>query len=120
MGLESCRRELSGIPKAIKEKPATHMLSLITAFSSDVQAYVRGGSETSRLIHDNRGAYGALKIAIRRTAPDFLPFLPTEPRGDFVNSLDDGEEDLLTDDCAKPFNLLDMRRHINKFVICVP
>lgn len=108
-------RELATIPVAIEEEPATHMLTLITGLSTEVDTYVQGKSDASRLVHDNRTTYGALKIAIRRTAPNFIPLLKRDPRAKvFVNSLEDGEEDLLDEPGLKHFDLTDMRKHIQE------
>ncbi|KAF5339054.1 hypothetical protein D9758_014124 [Tetrapyrgos nigripes] len=102
-----------------KRKPATHMLNLISAFAGQVQQYVKGGVHLTQLIHEHRDAYKDLKIAIRRTAPNFVPCLPKESRPAFPNCLEEEEDDLdgLTMSNEKrAFNLADMRLHISNSI----
>lgn len=118
---EACERELSTLPKPIGGEPATYMLGLVTSFVNDVEHYVRGGPAAGHLIHENRTAFANFKTAIRRTAPNFLPYPNANkntPR--FQNFLGEGEDEgpaegLLSD--MQPFNLADMRKHIQKFVL---
>ncbi|PBK78407.1 hypothetical protein ARMSODRAFT_947314 [Armillaria solidipes] len=112
--LEECRTELTTIPTAINEEPATYMLKLVTSFSAEVQSLVRGRSDASRLIQDNRKAFKDLKIAIRRTAPNFVPVEDDQPRPAMVNSLEDGEEEVLAPELStdEPFTLTGMKSHI--------
>ncbi|KAK0239883.1 P-loop containing nucleoside triphosphate hydrolase protein [Armillaria nabsnona] len=112
--LEECRAELTTIPTAINEEPATYMLKLVTSFSAEVQSLVRGRSDASRLIQENRQAFKDLKIAIRRTAPNFVPVEDDQPRPVMVNSLEDGEEEVLAPELStdEPFTLTDMKSHI--------
>ncbi|KAK0196875.1 P-loop containing nucleoside triphosphate hydrolase protein [Armillaria mellea] len=112
--LEECRAELTTIPTAINEEPATYMLKLVTSFSAEVQSLVRGRSDASRLIQENRKAFKDLKIAIRRTAPNFVPVEDDQPQPAMINSLEDGEEELLAPELStdEPFTLTDMKSHI--------
>ncbi|KAG7448030.1 P-loop containing nucleoside triphosphate hydrolase protein [Guyanagaster necrorhizus] len=112
--LETCRTELTTIPTAINEEPATYMLKLVTSFSTEVQSLVRGRSNATHLIHENRQAFKDLKIAIRRTAPNFVPMEDGQPQPAMVNSLEDGEEEVLAPELStdEPFTLTDMKRHI--------
>ncbi|KAK0463897.1 P-loop containing nucleoside triphosphate hydrolase protein [Desarmillaria tabescens] len=114
--LEECRTELTTIPTAINEEPATYMLKLVTSFSTEVQSLVRGRSDASRLIHENRQAFKDLKIAIRRTAPNFVPVEDDQPQPVMVNSLEDGEEEDLAPELNtdEPFTLTAMKRHIQR------
>ncbi len=90
------------------------MLKLVTSFSAEVQSLVRGRSDASRLIQENRQAFKDLKIAIRRTAPNFVPVEDDQPRPVMVNSLEDGEEEVLAPELStdQPFTLTDMKSHI--------
>jgi hypothetical protein len=118
--LELCNKELAHLPQRIEMEPATYMLGLVTSFVKDIERYVQGGPAAGRLIHENREAYGVFKQAIRRTAPNFLPY----PKADrttsqFQNYLGEGEDEgpeegLLSD--MQPFTLSDMRKHIKKSV----
>ncbi|KAK0503501.1 P-loop containing nucleoside triphosphate hydrolase protein [Armillaria luteobubalina] len=112
--LEECWAELTMIPTAINEEPATYMLKLVTSFSAEVQSLVRGRSDASRLIQENRKAFKDLKIAIRRTAPNFVPVEDDQPQPAMINSLEDGEEELLAPELNtdKLFTLTDMKSHI--------
>ncbi|KAF5317462.1 hypothetical protein D9758_018043 [Tetrapyrgos nigripes] len=117
--LEATCEELNRLPKALEEEPATHMLNLISAFAGQVQQYVKGGVHLTQLIHEHRDAYKDLKIAIRRTAPNFVPCLPKESRPAFPNCLEEEEDDLdgLTMSNEKrTFNLADMRLHISNSI----
>ncbi|KAK0210987.1 P-loop containing nucleoside triphosphate hydrolase protein [Desarmillaria ectypa] len=98
--LDECCTELTTIPTAINEEPATYMLKLVSLLS--------------RLIHENRQAFKDLKIAIRRTAPNFVPVEDDQPQPAMVNSLEDGEEEVLAPELStdEPFTLTDMKRHI--------
>lgn len=72
--LNACGKELQSLPAPISAEPATYMLGLVTSFVGDVQQYVQGGPDASRLIHENRQAFADFKFSIRRTAPNFLPY----------------------------------------------
>ncbi|KAJ7590319.1 P-loop containing nucleoside triphosphate hydrolase protein [Mycena floridula] len=129
--LEETERNLSQLPQpllASDEEPATCMLRLITGFADDIRQYVRGDNgltvfsnqssfRPSKLIQQNRVAYGILKTDIRKTAPNFVPWHDSELKKankTFINSLEDGEEDMLMDAIKEgdPFTLTAMRAHI--------
>lgn len=115
--LENCRIELAKIPPAVHQEPSTHVLQLLTEFSSDIRGVVQGRSDASSLIQENRAAFRALKIAIRSTAPNFVPAHKSDPdQPASILSLDDDDDDirLVTERPKSRFNLSDMRHHINK------
>jgi hypothetical protein len=118
--LGQCKEDLKQIPKPIGMEPAAFMLNLITALNDEVQQYVRGGTNTAQLIHENRAAFVTLKSAIRCTAPNFTPFVDaTRHTIKFENSLGEGDGESPTEgliSTGKPFYLNDMRVHIEKFV----
>ncbi|KAJ7593810.1 P-loop containing nucleoside triphosphate hydrolase protein [Mycena floridula] len=125
--LEETERNLSQLPQpllATDEEPATCMLRLITGFADDIRQYVRGDNRLavssnqstfrpSKLIQENRVAYGILKTEIRKTAPNFVPWQDSELKKankTYINSLEDGEEDMLME--GDPVTLTAMRAHI--------
>lgn len=118
--LATCEQELAVLPKPIDAEPATYMLGLVTSFVNDVERYVRGGPAAGRLIHENRAAFATFKQAIRRTAPNFRPYVTADQTTvHFQNYLGEGEDEgpedgLLSD--MQPFTLTDMQKHIQKSV----
>ncbi|THU97629.1 hypothetical protein K435DRAFT_753802 [Dendrothele bispora CBS 962.96] len=108
--------ELARIPHKVEEEPATYMLNLLTGFAGEFQQYVKGSAETAKLIQQHRDAYKVLKIAIRRTAPNFMPCLPKETRVPFTNSLEEDENDrdgLMMSNEKKALYLTEMRLYID-------
>ncbi|KIK58162.1 hypothetical protein GYMLUDRAFT_45362 [Collybiopsis luxurians FD-317 M1] len=115
--LSLCREELSQIPPPITEEPATHLLSLITAFCSEFQTLVHGRADAAELIRAHRQSYGELKRAVRRIAPNFIPFTATQKIRNFNNCLGDEEDDPVANVPVidKPsMNLTDIRKHIDQ------
>ncbi|KIM82118.1 hypothetical protein PILCRDRAFT_485567 [Piloderma croceum F 1598] len=118
--LATCEQELAVLPKPIETEPATYMLGLVTSFVNDVERYVQGGPAAGRLIHENRAAFATFKQAIRRTAPNFRPYVNADPTtSHFQNFLGEGEDEgpeegLLSD--MQPFTLTDMQKHIQKSI----
>jgi len=118
--LATCEQELAVLPKPIDTEPATYMLGLVTSFVNDVQRYVQGGPAAGRLIHENRAAFATFKQAIRRTTPNFRPYVNADQTtSHFQNFLGEGEDEgpeegLLSD--MQPFTLTDMQKHIQKSV----
>lgn len=109
-------------------EPSTYVLSLISAFCNDVQAFVQGGPRTATLVQKNRRTYAAYKRAIRSTAPPFMPY-PSANEADaqstraVQNELDtsDAEDDEESEegvasaaDMSKVLYLQDVRRHIQR------
>ncbi|KAF9053960.1 hypothetical protein BDZ89DRAFT_1056513 [Hymenopellis radicata] len=116
--LADCRRDLARLPPAVHDEPATHVLKLITEFASEVKGVIKGRSDASTLIQENRAAFRALKIAIRSCAPNFVPARRTEIQPASVLSLDDEDDDmrLVTEKPGSRFTLTDMREHINRSI----
>ncbi|KAH9921275.1 P-loop containing nucleoside triphosphate hydrolase protein [Amylocystis lapponica] len=90
--LARCNAELERLPPPVNAEPSAYVLSLVTAFCGDVQAYVQGSSSTAGLVQQNRCAYAAYKHLIRSTAPPFIPY----PSADDVQG--DKQEFLQIDD----------------------
>ena len=120
--LEACDQELLHLPKPIEGEPVTYMLGLVASFVNDVERFVQGGPAAGRLIHETREAFAKFKHSIRRTAPNFVPYLSVnQTASTFKNFLGEGEDEgpeegLLSD--MQPCTLTDMRRHIRRSV-CV-
>ncbi|KAK7461117.1 hypothetical protein VKT23_009043 [Stygiomarasmius scandens] len=117
--LEQTSLELASIPKKLEEEPATHMLNLITSFAGEVQRHVKGGADATELIHGHKAAYNTLKTSIRRTAPNFVPWLPKETKTAFPNCLEEEEGDsdgLIMSNEKSQFNLAEMRAYINNSI----
>jgi len=118
--LAACEQELAVLPKPIETEPATYMLGLITSFVNDVERYVQGRRAAGRLIRENRAAFAEFIQAIRRTAPNFRPYVSADrTTSHFQNFLGEGEDEgpeegLLSD--MQPFTLIDMQKHIQKSV----
>ena len=118
--LENCRKELGTLPPAVDMDPASYMLTLLTRLCDDVQQYVRGSSDTSRLIHQNRDAYALFKKAIAKTTPNFIPLLNASyNNASTLKHLAEGEDhpaELIGDKTRTPIYLNDMRKHIMTYV----
>ncbi|EPQ51165.1 hypothetical protein GLOTRDRAFT_141261 [Gloeophyllum trabeum ATCC 11539] len=118
--LRDCNEELDSLPQAIEAEPATYVLGLITAFSTNVQGFVAGGLDSGRLVHENRDSFREFKYAVRRTAPNFIPY----PEGTissavFENYIGDGEDEGPAEGLVSaqaPVYLTDMLQHIEKSI----
>ncbi|KAF5349459.1 hypothetical protein D9757_012431 [Collybiopsis confluens] len=117
--LLSCRQEISSIPPLITEEPATHLLSLLTSFCSEFQNLANGSADAAELIPAHRQSYGELKKAIRRTAPNFVPFAVNQKTALFNNCLRDEEDDPVANvpvNGRSSMNLTDVRKHIDQSI----
>lgn len=110
--LDDCRQELSTLPTPVTNDPAAEILLRITKFCGDFRSAVYGDSY-KQLAQNNRYQYAAFKRAIRKTAPDFRPFVESEryikpwfPEEDPTNGS--------PDPAIKPLDLSDVRRVIKK------
>jgi hypothetical protein len=96
----------------------SHMSNLVTLLGSKVNRQVQGGHGAERLIHDNRTAFEVFKLAIRRTAPNFIPAVGNgikEPDLPFDNSFEhehESDESIELDN--GPLYLSDIREQIKK------
>lgn len=98
------------------------MLNLVTSLVRAVEQYTRGEPTASHLIHANRDAFAKFKIAIRKTAPNFWPFLDKDLGREkiaFDNAMEEEDMDIvetgdLVLDTANRVSLTDMRAHIRK------
>ena len=118
--LIECRVKLSKLPNPIQVDPVVEILRLVTAFCSELESTVYGGTgaNLNRLnqtspgggkprdmraatlfIRSNRDEYENFKKRIRNTAPDFRPFKfhRTYIQPTFGGELDEGETKDLSD-----------------------
>ncbi|KAG6918467.1 hypothetical protein DXG01_014094 [Tephrocybe rancida] len=104
--LEDCNRALSILPKEIVEDPSNYMLKLLTGFCDDLSRSLESGLDVTQLVHLNRDSYAEFKVAIWKTAPNFVPTLQAASSlwsslgGDYFQ--------------GQPFYLNDMREHIKR------
>ncbi|OCH87803.1 hypothetical protein OBBRIDRAFT_827487 [Obba rivulosa] len=124
--LAQCNAQLELLPEPITAEPSAYVLSLVSAFCNDVQAYIQGSSRAAALVQKNRQIYAAYKRSIRSTAPPFMPFLSAEEaisttkgafRGDYDRTDEEHDEDGLSEiDMSKCLYLRDIRRYIQRSV----
>lgn len=113
--LDQCRQEFASLPPTVTE-PATYMLVMLTRLSDDVRQITRGSSEPSPLLEQMHEFYADLKLAIRRTAPSFVPVLRSSPvTQDIISHLADDEGPCERAGLVSPFYLDDMRKHIKAY-----
>ncbi|KZT64693.1 hypothetical protein DAEQUDRAFT_717652 [Daedalea quercina L-15889] len=80
--------EIGRLPGLIGD-PMTEVLKRISSFCKDVQADVYGHSAGKRtFVHRSRSTHRDFKIAIRKTMPDFWPFMKIDG---YVNPGDPGD-----------------------------
>ncbi|KAG6918468.1 hypothetical protein DXG01_014095 [Tephrocybe rancida] len=107
--LEACNQELASLPEEITEDPANYMLKLITGFCDNITRSVESGLD-SQLVHLNRDTYAEFKVAIRKSAPNFVPAVqPKNVVSGNSSIVDEYSEE-------KPFYLSDMREHIKRSI----
>lgn len=106
--LDACLEELKNTPMAFEGDPGTYVQGLIAGFSDQVKIYVGGGADCGLLLHNNNKAYEALKVAIRRTAPIFVPHTTSSAPAQATDSDEDVEEEATT----SSLNLRDMRERL--------
>ncbi|KAK1234389.1 hypothetical protein PQX77_002427 [Marasmius sp. AFHP31] len=109
--LQACKVELSEIPEAISEDPATYLLNATIAFCADFQRYVDGDTGNSAdLIQAHKRSYEPHKCAIRSTAPEFTPLLDYEEQSSPSTSSREGDSSYIS------YNLTRMHMHIKNSV----
>ncbi|KAJ8092575.1 hypothetical protein PM082_006900 [Marasmius tenuissimus] len=113
--LKMCKEELSHIPARIEEDPVTYILNAIIAFAGEFQGFVQGGSaNTASLIQSHKTEYEKFKVAVRKTAPNFVPFHAGESADGWDENFEDGSAEDTPQSTQRPFNLTAMRNHIKK------
>ncbi|KAJ6610621.1 P-loop containing nucleoside triphosphate hydrolase protein [Mycena sp. CBHHK59/15] len=106
--LEECRAALLQLPAPSTENPATQN-----------QTGCSRGFEPSELIQRNNAAFGDFKIAIRRTAPNFVAVVRCNAASRGAEVLSDEEEgeildDQTADNTLKRIYLTDVREELRK------
>ena len=114
--LETCKRELVGLPEPIKGDLVSYTIKLVTSFSDDIRGYVEGRRNSEKLIRENKKAYSDFLASIKGTAPDFRAFLNADEdpstrreRGPDVQSSD------ASDPTRHPIYLSEMRDRIQEW-----
>ncbi|KZS86992.1 P-loop containing nucleoside triphosphate hydrolase protein [Sistotremastrum niveocremeum HHB9708] len=117
--LTASTAQLRKLPPPLTMDPSSELLSMITGFSSDAQSHVNGTDAHVALVQENRSVYRKFKIAIRKTAPEFRPFLKKEANGAALARWDDSavvDEEPLEPSDKSPNDpviyLDDLRKHI--------
>jgi hypothetical protein len=126
--LIDCNAKLAKMPERIDSNPMGHMNQLLTNLYFDIGRLIAGNPvddeyldvstpRGTNLIQVNRDTYAAFKHKIRRTAPNFIPFVNPSPEASDTEhashpakSAIHGQVDTLTD--TEPYHLDKMRSHI--------
>ena len=113
--LSGTRARLQELPPAPSSDPGAFVLGLIMKFCADTDAYIRGSPESPTLVQRNRAAYEAFKVAIRRTAPPFVPCesaktMPSSWRGTVIGGVSEESG------AQKVMYLADAKAHIKESV----
>lgn len=122
--LVATNSDLATIPKEPDSQPATYVLELLSGLCDDVQRQVVGGFNVGTLVQKNKECYATFKYTIRKTAPNFIPFIkpssPTSGTGTESDSMNNpkgivhGQVDGRTE--VEPYYLDEMRAHIKSSV----
>ncbi|OBZ74744.1 Interferon-induced GTP-binding protein Mx1 [Grifola frondosa] len=114
--LANCNMELDKLPRPITTEPSAFMLTLITSFCQEVDAFVRGTPNRTSLVQTNRQIYTKFKLAIRSSAPPFMPYesAAKAPKGiaKYIIMPDEDEKDVDSIGEARLIYLKDVRSHI--------
>ncbi|EKM56257.1 uncharacterized protein PHACADRAFT_140877 [Phanerochaete carnosa HHB-10118-sp] len=114
-----CRNE--ALPPPPPENPASELLKLVTGFSDDVGALIKGTESFERLIQQCRPAYKRFKRDIYGTKPDYLPFTTNEDTSGFTSPVfepdvtEEDDSDSGIGQCSahsKTMNLDAVKKHI--------
>ncbi|KZT39444.1 P-loop containing nucleoside triphosphate hydrolase protein [Sistotremastrum suecicum HHB10207 ss-3] len=112
-------KALPGLRQKVDESLAISTANMITGFSNEAQSHVDGTNAHVALVQGNRAVYTKFKIAIRKTVPEFRPFLKKEPSAATLARWDDSsvldEEPLQPSDKSSNESIIyldDLRKHI--------
>ncbi|KAI0324475.1 hypothetical protein GY45DRAFT_1340756 [Cubamyces sp. BRFM 1775] len=80
--LETCTAQLEKLPRPVSTESSAFVLALVTNFSSELNARIRGGIAADgsvgrgslAIVQSTRRIYESFKGAIRSTAPPFAPY----------------------------------------------
>ncbi|KAF8591661.1 hypothetical protein K439DRAFT_1626647 [Ramaria rubella] len=116
--IDRTNAELATLPPPLLEDPSSELLNLVTKFCASFEGFVEGIRGSERLIQENHKSYVAFKIAIRRSAPDFRPFVTAiESSGDIIDPSEVVGDEPLPENCiltSEPIYLQDVRAYINR------
>ncbi|KAI0039468.1 hypothetical protein FA95DRAFT_1504134 [Auriscalpium vulgare] len=122
--LASCTEDLSKLPEPVKDHPTEHMRNLIGSLYEQFDGFAKGSQGSERLIQTSRTIFAQFKRDIRATAPEYVPFLKTDPRsaadwtaarGNLQDSEDEGVHEHATSTgrrLRKPIYLDEVRSRI--------
>ncbi|KIJ13505.1 hypothetical protein PAXINDRAFT_81017 [Paxillus involutus ATCC 200175] len=103
--LQKTEAELRALPRAPSSDPVGEVLHVLSSFSRDLSRRLEGTSDADGLLQTIRPCQEAFKRAIRRTAPNFIPWEKTqksrelpEPRFLANEEGDDEDSDEESDD----------------------
>ena len=135
--LADYRQRLSELPQALQVDASTEALTRITEFTQEFKHMVYGSggdifadaaspnaiaanmsSDSGKsFVQRNRAVYQLFKIGIRRTAPDFRPFLGWRKFQNPFASLHEEEDSDGVNTETEPRDLHDVRRAIKRYDI---
>ena len=74
--LSACRVDISKLPalRPSSKGPIAEVLDHVVTFCAAVRDIAHGNALDKSLVHSSREACRLLKVALRRTAPEFRPF----------------------------------------------
>ncbi|KIL62474.1 hypothetical protein M378DRAFT_199179 [Amanita muscaria Koide BX008] len=72
--IEKTALQLGKLPRASGDRPFEEIMELVHKFTMDVTRHINGVSEPDGLLQAIRPAQERFRLAIRRTAPNFIPF----------------------------------------------
>lgn len=71
--IEEYTNRLSSLPPRPSQPPAIALLQLITRYMADLDSLVQGGPDKRYMIQRCTAAYDRFRLAVRDTAPVFVP-----------------------------------------------
>ncbi|KZT61034.1 hypothetical protein CALCODRAFT_447877 [Calocera cornea HHB12733] len=78
--LESVYDDLSLMEPELSDNPVGEMIRLVEKFSSSVRGSLMGSPGSKAFVRMNKKLFGDFKLAVRRTAPLFLPYTTGEAK----------------------------------------
>ena len=93
--MHQTEEKLRALPKAPSADPVGEVLQLLGDFARDLDYRVEGTPEEDGLLQTIRPHQEAFRVAIRRTAPNFVPWKKTAnkelPKAGFLDDEDGGD-----------------------------
>ncbi|KAI0650980.1 P-loop containing nucleoside triphosphate hydrolase protein [Trametes meyenii] len=72
--LAATNKQLDTLPPLVTTEPSAFVLDIVTRFQNDVVELTEGSPRRTVLVQKNRETYEKFKLAIRGTAPAFVPY----------------------------------------------